>query len=316
MASMQPRRQPWTTADLPSLEGRVAVVTGANSGLGYWTARGLAGAGAEVVLACRSAVRAAAAAGEIRRALPRARIECLELDLGDLESVRIFATILATRHRRLDILCNNAGVMALPLCRTRQGFEMQIGINHLGHFALTMQLLPLLLAAPQPRIVNVASQAHVWTDSMGLDDLNWERRRYDKWDAYSKSKLANLLFTFELQRRLAAAHAGALAVAAHPGFASTDLGFAGPAMEGSRWRRWAMQAGNLLLAQPAERGALPSLYAAVHPAVQPADYIGPDGWRQLRGHPTRVRCRALARDEALACELWDLSERLTGQHYP
>ena len=316
MAPMRRKVPPWTAADLPSLQGRVAVVTGANSGLGYWTARGLAGAGAEVVLACRSAARAAAAAREIRKALPQARLECLELDLGDLQSVRIFATILATRHRRIDLLCNNAGVMALPLCRTRQGFEMQIGINHLGHFALTMQLLPLLLAAAQPRIVNVASQAHVWTDSMGLDDLNWERRRYDKWDAYSKSKLANLLFTFELQRRLRGAHAGALAVAAHPGFASTNLGFAGPAMQGSRWNRWLMRAGNQLLAQPAERGALPSLYAAAHPQVQPGDYIGPDGWRQLRGYPTRVRCRSLARDEALACELWDLSERLTGQHYP
>lgn len=308
-------RRKWSIQQVPDLSGRVAVVTGASSGIGWWAARGLASRGARVVLACRDTTRGERAAAAIRAAVPRARLECMDLDLADLASVRAFGMHFSARHERLDILCNNAGVMALPLCRTRQGFEMQMGTNHLGHFALTGQLMPQLCASPGARVVNVASQAHVWTEGLDLDDLNWERRPYDKWDAYAKSKLANLLFSFELERRLRAAGLPPSSLAAHPGMAATNLGQAGPAMENSRWGRWTMQTGMALLGQPAAMGALPILYAAAAPEAQGCDYIGPDGWRQMRGFPCKVRCRSTARDGEASAMLWNLSQRLTGVQY-
>ncbi len=305
----------WTPADLPPLNGKTAIVTGANSGLGLATTRELARKGAHVIMACRSAEKAHAAANSIRQEIPNAELTVDALDLADLHSVASFAKRMQSTLSVVDILCNNAGVMALPLRRTKQGFEMQIGTNHFGHFALTGQLLPLLEAAPAARIVNTASMAHTWTSGMDFGDLNWEHKRYRKWDAYGKSKLANLLFTFELDRRLSEAGSSVIALAAHPGYAATHLQAAGPEMEGSRIGQLVMNLGNGLLAQPSEQGAEPILYAAAMPDVQGGDYYGPDGFQQMRGHPRKVRARKTAYSTEAATQLWELSTALTEVDY-
>jgi NAD(P)-dependent dehydrogenase (short-subunit alcohol dehydrogenase family) len=300
---------------MPRLDGRLAIVTGANSGLGLETAAALAAYGARVILACRSRDKTAAAMATIRARTPGAQLEFGALDLADLDSVARFAAEQAG-HGPLDLLVNNAGVMALPLARTRQGFEMQIGTNHLGHFALTGRLLGRLQAAPAARVVTVASLAHRWTRGLDFDDLNFERATYRKWDAYGKSKLANLLFTFELERRLRAAPGTVKALAAHPGYSKSNLGHAGPQMSGSLAARWMMDLGNALFAQDTAMGALPSLYAATEPSANGGEFIGSGGLRQMRGYPRVVGCSAAARDAVAAAKLWVLSETLTGVKYP
>ncbi|HZR37395.1 MAG TPA: oxidoreductase [Nevskia sp.] len=306
----------WTPADMPSLKGRIAVVTGANSGLGLHTAAGLAQAGAEVVMACRNPDKAARALAEVRAQAPGAKVEVMPLDLADLASVRAFAAAFKARYPRLDILCNNAGVMAVPYAKTKDGFEMQVGTNHLGHFALTGLLLDALKAAPAARVISVASQAHRWTRAMDLDDPFFERKPYQRWDAYGKSKLANLLFMFELDRRLRQAGAPVIAAAAHPGYSDTNLQYVAPQLEKSAFSSLMMKVGNAILAQPAAMGALPTLYAASMADVAGGDYIGPDGFQQMRGYPTKVGCRALARNQDLQGRWWALSEKLTGVQYP
>lgn len=305
----------WTTADMPSLKGKIAVVTGANSGLGLHTATGLAAAGAEVVMACRNPDKAATALEEVRSKAPGAKVQTMALDLADLDSVRSFAAAFGAKYPRLDLLCNNAGVMAVPYAKTRQGFEMQIGTNHFGHYTLTGLLLDKLKAAPAARVVSVASMAHKWTPAMDLEDVNFEHKTYKKWDAYGKSKLANLLFTFELNRRLKKAGAPVIAAAAHPGFSDTNLQFVGPQLEKSAIGGVVMKISNAIFAQPASMGALPTLYAASMPDVDGGDYIGPDGFQQMRGYPTKVGCRALARNQDLQGRWWALSEKLTGVQY-
>ena len=302
----------WTAAEIPNLKHKVAVVTGANSGLGYHTALALARKGARVVMACRGAQKTEAAIQQMKAAMPDAQLEFMALDLADLNSIAAFTTAYKTKYKTLDILHNNAGVMALPLVRTTQGFEMQIGTNHLGHFALTGQLMDVLRATPGARVVSTASLAHTWTRGMDLDDLNWQRKKYKKWDAYGKSKLANLLFTYELQRRLSKVGADVLSVAAHPGYASTNLQTAGPDMEKSLLGRAFMQVGNALLGQSAAMGALPQLYAATAAGVQGGDYYGPDGLAASRGYPTKVGSNRASRNEESAQALWALSEQLTG----
>jgi NAD(P)-dependent dehydrogenase (short-subunit alcohol dehydrogenase family) len=304
----------WTPAQMPDQKGKVAVVTGANSGLGYYTARELARHGACVVLACRSREKAEPVLAELN-AMAAGGAEFMALDLADLDLVSAFATAFKGRHGKLDILCNNAGVMALPLARTKQGFEMQIGTNHFGHFALTGQLLDALKVAPAARVVNTASLAHTWTRGLDLDDPNWERKPYRKWDAYGKTKLANLLFTYELQRRLARAGLPLIAVAAHPGYSATNLQMAGPQIEKSALGKVLMRVANALFAQPAEIGALPQLYAATMPDVQGGEYYGPDGFKENRGFPQKVRSSRKSHDEETARRLWELSERLTGVKY-
>lgn len=305
----------WTAAEMPDLSKKLAVVTGANSGLGYHTAVELARHGATVVLACRGREKTEAAMQQIKAAVPGAKLEFMALDLADLDSIAAFAKSLKARQKKLDLLFNNAGVMALPLRRTQQGFEMQIGTNHLGHFALTGSLLDLLNATPGARIVSTASMAHTWTRGMDLDDLNWERKPYKKWDAYGKSKLANLLFTYELQRRLSKAGSAVLSVAAHPGYAATNLQTAGPEMEKSGFGRALMSVGNAIFAQPAEMGALPQLYAATTPEVHGGEYFGPDGMGGSRGYPKKVGSSRASRDEQTAGALWALSEQLTGVRF-
>ena len=302
----------WTEKNMPDLAGKLALVTGANSGLGLETARALAARGAQVLLACRGAEKAQRAIEQIRVTVPTARLEFLPLDLSDLGSIRRCAAQFKNSHDRLDLLCNNAGVMALPYSQTVDGFEMLFGTNHLGHFALTGLLLESLLRAPAARIVTVSSIAHR-VGRIHLDDPHWQQRRYSKRGAYGQAKLANLMFALELDRRLRKAGARAISVAAHPGYSATNIAFGAEGARRSLFGRLVVL-GNSLLAQPAQLGALPTLYAATAP-VQGGDYIGPDGPLEFRGHPVRVQPRPSARDEALAAQLWKLSEAQTAVHF-
>ena len=300
----------WTAQDIPDQSGRVAVVTGANSGLGYVTARELARKGARVVLACRSEARGAAAVGRLAAEVPEADVELRRLDLGDLGCVREFAATLP--YDRLDLLVNNAGVMALPYGTTADGFETQFGVNHLGHFALTGLLLPALLGTPGARVVTVSSPMHA-VANIDIGELNSERR-YRRWIAYARSKTANLLFTHELARRLAAQGAEVVAAAAHPGYADTNLQTAGPRMSGRRAGEWLVRIGNRVFAQSAEAGALPLLYAATAPGVRPDSFTGPSfaGWR---GSPAPSWRAPWTLDDRAGERLWEESERLTGVTY-
>jgi NAD(P)-dependent dehydrogenase (short-subunit alcohol dehydrogenase family) len=301
----------WTADDLPDLSDKTYLVTGANSGLGFETVRALARAGGAVTLACRDLGKAGTAIDQIKAEAPSARLEARELDLASLDSIAQFAE--AWGERPLDCLVNNAGVMALPLRRTADGFEMQLGTNHLGHFALTGRMLPRLLAASGARVVNVSSTMHK-IGRMNWDDLQSEKS-YGKWRAYGQSKLANLLFTYELQRRLEAARADALAAASHPGYAATNLQTTGPRMEGSSFAERLSLLGNRILSQPAEMGALPSIHAAAALDVKGGDYFGPDGFNEMWGHPKRVSSNKRSHDRGDQLRLWDASEELTGVRF-
>ena len=288
----------WTAADLPDLHRRTAIVTGANSGIGRVAAGELARAGAAVTLAVRDTAK-----GEAAAAAMTGDVTVRQLDLADLGSVRAFAE---ATEGPVDLLVDNAGVMATPERRTADGFELQIGTNHLGHFALTNLLLPRIT----DRVVVVSSGLHR-SGKIDLDDLNWERRRYRSWGAYSQSKLANLLFVLELERRLTAAGSAVRAVAAHPGYAATNL----QGHTGNPVANLAGALGNRLIAQSAAMGALPTLYAATAD-VPGGTYIGPDGFQNMRGHPGVNSPAARALDGGTARRLWDLSEQLTGVSWP
>ncbi|HWD51941.1 MAG TPA: oxidoreductase [Acidimicrobiales bacterium] len=283
----------WTATDIPDQSGRTCVVTGANSGLGAVIATDLARAGAKVIVACRDVAKGERAAAEMPGAT-----EVRRLDLADLGSVRDFAAGLG----EIAVLVNNAGVMAIPKGQTQDGFERQIGTNHLGHFALT----GLLLGRITDRVVTMSSTAHR-NGHIDLEDLNWERRRYQRWGAYGQSKLANLLFTYELQRQLTAAGSDRSALAAHPGYAATNLQF-----HTDSFQDRAMSITNRLFAQSAEMGALPALYAATFPSLPGGSYVGPDGPFEQRGYPKIVKSNRRSYDEGMAAALWTLSEQLTG----
>lgn len=299
----------WTISHIPDQGGRVALVTGANSGLGLHTATVLAACGARVLMACRDAGKAQEAIAQIRGAQPQAQVEFLPLDLADLGSVQRCAETLLQRESKLDLLCNNAGVMALPLRHTADGFEMQFGTNHLGHFALTARLLPLLRRTRGARVVTVSSLAH-HLGRIRLHDPNWTQG-YDKWRAYAQSKLANLMFALELDRRLRAADDAIRSLAVHPGYAATNLQFAGPAMEKSRLGKLAMRISNAALSQPAEAGAWPTLRAATAADALGGEFYGPRGFQQLQGPPGLCRTSRAAQDRKVAGQLWELSEELT-----
>jgi NAD(P)-dependent dehydrogenase (short-subunit alcohol dehydrogenase family) len=292
----------WTANDIPALAGKTAVVTGANSGLGYETSLALARHGAHVVLACRDEGRGTEALQRLRTELPQASTELSLLDLADLASVRKFAEGYAGERDHLDILVDNAGVMALAERRlTADGFEMQFGTNHLGHFALTGLLLPQLLARPGSRVVAVTSFGHK-VGRIKFDDLQAERS-YRKWLRYGQSKLANLLFIFELDRRARAAGSDLTAAVAHPGYANTNLQ-SGTSFQWSNF-----------MAQSAADGALPTLYGATAPDVQGGEFFGPGGFMQQRGAPKRVKAAKKAYDTDVARRLWEVSEQLTGVTY-
>lgn len=306
----------WSVRDIPPQDGRVAVVTGANSGLGFVTARELAMAGATVILACRDTARGAEAAARIA-GVPAERLQVRRLDLADLGSAREFAAAVRDEHPAIDLLVNNAGVMAIPPRQTADGFEMQFGTNHLGHFALTGLLLPALTAdrktgaAEKPRVVTLTSIMS-YGGSIDFADLNGSKK-YRKWPAYMQSKLANLLFAEELHRR---AGDTLLSVAAHPGYSSTNLQNVGPQMAGNKLMGSVMGIGTKLVAQSAEDGALPSLYAATMPGLPGGTLYGP-GLAQWRGAPTRVRPPFRIKDHtpAVAGRLWTTSESLTDVTY-
>lgn len=303
----------WDLRQLPDQSGRTALVTGANSGLGRVMSRELARAGARVVLACRDTTRGEAAAQAIRAAVPAADVHVRRLDLADLSSIQAFAEEYTEDHSGLDILVNNAGVMAVPYRTTADGFELQLGTNHLGHFALTGLLLGALLARPAPRVVTVTSTLHRM-GHIDFTDLHGERR-YRKWHAYGQSKLANLLFTYELQRRAAAAGLPLASMAAHPGYAATNLQATGPRMAGSRLQERAVAVTNRLLAQSDEMGALPILYAASGPELAGGSFVGPGGPLEQRGHPRLVDSSAAAKETETARRLWEVSAELTGVHF-
>ena len=283
----------WTGANIQDQSGRTIVVTGANSGLGAVIAAELAQSGASVIVACRDVAK-----GRRTAAGMSGDVDVRRLDLADLASVREFAAGLG----QIAVLVNNAGVMGTPKRQTKDGFELQIGTNHLGHFALT----GLLVDRITDRVVTMSSTAHR-TGRINLEDLNWERRRYDRWQAYGQSKLANLLFTYEFQRRLTAAGSALRAVAAHPGYAATNL-----QSHTESFQDRFMELGNRLLAQSAEMGALPALYAATDPDLSGGSYVGPDGLFEMRGHPKLVESNGRSHDEMTAASLWTLSETLTG----
>jgi NAD(P)-dependent dehydrogenase (short-subunit alcohol dehydrogenase family) len=295
----------WTAENIPDLTGKTAVVTGANSGIGYETARALAGKRAAVILACRNPEKGQAAQRRITLENPDAKAECALLDLTDLASIRRFAGEFNHRRKKLDLLINNAGIMRTPPGRTADGFELQFGVNHLGHFALTGLLLDLIVHTPGARVVTVSSGGHRF-GKIDFDNLD-ARKGYDPGAAYGQSKLANLLFAYELDRRFRAAGVDAVSAAAHPGWtAGTNLAV--------HW--WMIRFLNPILGQPPAMGALPVLYTAVAPEAAEGGYYGPGGWLELGGYPAKLRSSDRSYDPATAAKLWAVSEEMTGVRYP
>ena len=303
---------PWTGDDVLSMDDETVVITGANSGIGFHAARVFAAKGADVTMACRSVERGEDAADEIREEVPDAPVEVRELDLASLDSVEDFADGFIQDHDALDVLCNNAGVMAIPRTETKDGFETQFGVNHLGHFALTAHLSDLVVSTDRARVVTTSSGAHE-RGTIDFEDPHGEDE-YTKWGAYAQSKLANLLFAFELQRRFEDADVDAKSVGVHPGYAATDLQRRGPEMEGSRLKLGVMKAMNAVLAQSAERGALPILYGATA-ELEGGEYVGPGGFMNMRGYPEVQEPNERARDKETAERLWEVSEELTGVEF-
>ncbi len=294
----------WTKEDINDLTGKVVIVTGANSGIGYETARALAGAGAETVLACRNLEKGRQAAEQIRMEDPPGTVRLMPLDLADLASACSFSELFKERYDRLDILINNAGVMALAeRLETADGFEMQFGTNHLGHFALTGLLIERIKDTQGARVVNVSSVAEM-IGRINFDDLN-ARKSYNRWSAYGQSKIANLLFTYELQRRFEASGLDAISAATHPGWTATNL----------QSHSAFLRACNPVIGQGSETGALPTLYAATAEVVEGGAYYGPGGFMQARGYPKRVESNIRSHDRDVAARLWDISERLTGVRF-
>lgn len=303
----------WTTNDIPDLRGKVALVTGGNSGLGKETVQALAARGAHVILAARNPERSEKAREEILQSVPEASIKFMQLDLASQAAIRGFATGFLEANQRLDLLFNNAGVMAIPRHETKDGFEMQFGTNHLGHFALTGLLLPLLLATPKSRVVTTSSIARAM-GRVNLDDLQGQKS-YTRWSAYGQSKRSNLLFAFELQRRLAAAGLETISVAAHPGYAHTNLQLTSATLSNANLELWFYDKFGALVGQPAAMGALPQLYAGLSPDIHGGELVGPGGFSGMRGYP-RVETRAQREyDHPTAERLWDVSIELTGVDY-
>ena len=299
----------WTTADIPPLNGKTAVITGATGGLGYETALALAGAGAEVVLTGRNDATGQNAIQRIRGRFPNAKVSYETLDLASLASVADFARRFSAAHASLDLLINNAGVMALPMRQvTSDGFEMQFGTNYLGHYALTAHLLPWLRRGDAPRVVNLSSLAHR-SGAINFGDLQ-STRSYSSWKAYCQSKLAMLMFALELQRRSDANGWGLMSNAAHPGYARTDLIANGPGASGLLWQF--SKSLQPFVSQSAAEGALPTLFAATSAEAKPAGYYGPNGFYELKGPPVPAKVMPQAKDAAVAARLWDVSAALTG----
>jgi NAD(P)-dependent dehydrogenase (short-subunit alcohol dehydrogenase family) len=298
----------WTTADIPDLTGKVMIVTGANSGIGFETVKEFARKGAQTILACRRMDKGWAAFDQIQSKIPYATMEILQLDLSDLSSVRAFVETYKAKYNRLDVLVNNAGIMSVPHRKTADGFESQLGINHLGHFALTGLLLDVILATPRARVVNVSSIAH-WRGHMNFENLMFDGGKgYGNRAAYQRSKLANLLFTYELERYFEEHGLDTIAVAAHPGVSNTDLADHVKAIKILRpFVGWILQS--------AAMGALPIIRAAVDPDVNGGQYYGPGGRNERRGYPVIVGSSEASQNLQDAKDLWQVSEALTGVSY-
>ena len=293
-------KEKWTAENVPSQKGKVVIVTGSSSGIGYEAARVLANKGAEVIIAVRSEGKGEKAVAKIKDQNADAKVKLMLLDLADLNSVEQFANEFQAEYSKLDILINNAGVMMPPYGKTKDGFELQIGTNHLGHFALTGQLFGMLQKTADSRIVNVSSIAHT-QGNLDFDDLNWENRNYKLMRSYGDSKIANLYFTYELEARLAEVGKNPMATAAHPGWTATEL----------QRHSGLASFGNKLFAMPIEQGALPTLRAATDVQAKSGDYYGPDGYREMRGYPVKVKSNKLSHDKDIAKKLWKVSEDLT-----
>jgi len=305
----------WTTDAIPSLHGKTAIITGANSGIGLEAAGILAGKGAHIIMACRNLTKAARAQSHLLDLHPGASIEVMELDLSNLASVQAFAIAVKEKLVHLNLLINNAGLMALPYQTTSDGFEMQLGTNHLGHFALTAQIFPVLKNTPGSRIVNISSLMH-WMGNINFENLNYEHGNYNPWEAYGQSKLANMLFTYELQHRIIKNKLSMLAVSAHPGYSATNLQQTSINHNETTWKRWMVSAGNSLLATSPLLGSLPTVYAATNETLSGGEYIGPSRWFNTRGVPGKNIFSAKAKDAAAAKRLWEVSEKLTRVSFP
>lgn len=290
----------WTANNIPDLTGKVVIVTGSSSGIGYEAARVLANKNAEVIIAVRNQRKGEKALENIQQQNPEADAKVMILDLASIQSVEKFAADFKEKYTRLDLLINNAGVMIPPYSKTEDGFELQFGTNHLGHFALTALLMDLLKITDESRVVNVSSMAHK-SGKLNFDDLGWEKRKYKAWSAYGDSKIANLYFTYELQKRLQKNGLNTKVTAAHPGWTATELqrnaGF--------------IELLNGLMAMSIEQGALPTLRAAFDENAQGGDYFGPSGFMEIRGNPVKVKSNKLSHDTAIAEKLWDVSEQMT-----
>ena len=293
-------KEKWDSSNIPSQKRKIVIVTGSSSGIGYEAAKVLASKGAEVILAVRNLSKGESALKKIKSFSNEANVFVMELNLASLSSVRKFTENFKLRYSSLDLLINNAGVMIPPYSKTEDGFELQFGTNHLGHFALTGLVMDLLTATPGARIVNVSSAAHKY-GNINFEDLNWEKRKYNAWKAYGDSKIANLYFTYELQKRLKKSGSKLLVTAAHPGWTATDL------QRNSGFFEFMN-----IIAQKTEMGALPTLRAAIEPNISGGEYFGPADWMEWRGYPRLVQSNKLSRDEAISNKLWEVSERLTG----
>lgn len=294
-------KKKWDSNDIPDQKGRIAIVTGSSSGIGYETARVLANKNAEVIMAVRNLQKGNAALDKIKAGYQDADVKVMELDIARLESVRRFTEDFKKNYSRLDLLINNAGVMMPPYSKTADGFELQFGTNHLGHFALTGLLMDLIINTESSRIVNVSSTSHK-SGKIDFDDLDWEKRTYKKMRAYGDSKIANIYFTYELQRNLEKAGSKTIAVASHPGWTATEL----------QRHVGIVNFLNRFFSQGIDMGALPTLYAAIAPDVKGGDYYGPAGWLEMRGYPKKVESNELSHDQKISKKLWEASEELTG----
>lgn len=293
----------WTTQNIPEMQGKTVIITGANSGIGYEAVRALAAKNAAVVMACRSLDKGQVALEKIKSEIPQADLQLLALNLAELSSVRKFAQEFLAMHDRLDVLINNAGIMAVPYGKTADGFEMHFGTNHLGHFLLTGLLFELLKRTPNSRVVTVSSFAH-YGGRINFENLNGEKS-YQKWRAYSQSKLSNVLFAYELQRRVSVNGDHPISVVVHPGYSATNL----------QHTSWFFNFINPIMAQSQEMGALPTLFAATSPQIHGGEYVGPDGFMELRGHPHITKSSQASYDEETARKLWEVSEKLTGMEF-
>lgn len=299
----------WSLNNTPLQKGRIAIVTGANTGLGFETALALASKNMEVVLACRNMEKAHAAKLKILQKFSNARVECLQIDLSSLQSVRDFAGIFLERYERLDLLINNAGIMIPPFSLTKDGFESQMAANYFGHFLLTSLLLPTIMNTPHSRIVSLSSIAHK-SGKINFDDLQ-SKKKYSAIQAYAQSKLACLMFAYELQRRLEKSGSDTISVAAHPGISDTELSRHIPQLAAMLM----MPVFTLFFTHKPDKGALPTLRAALDENVEGGDYFGPDGWREFKGQPVKVRSTRRSRNEETAKKLWEVSLELTGAEF-